>query len=154
MSKLIQDNHEDDESGSDGKTGQIGFKAFIAIGESMRDDLLSDSEKRHYIAVHEGAHEATVIKQKETVEQRKNLKEGKISLSQYRHGRSGQGGANYKEHPILADKAQLTDRQETPNPNENIAEANQDKRNELKRRHDLVHKPENAPKFNPKYTRY
>ena len=83
------------------------------------------------------------------------VKEGKITLEAYRKNRQGygQGGeSRYKNHPMLSDKAQFSgiDPQVNAVPNLNEAETNQDKRNELQYQYNLVFRPENAPKFNPK----
>lgn len=154
--KIIIDTDESDDSGSGesgkgGKSGQIEFKEFIG-GERLRDDLLTGDEKRRLLTVHEMAHETAVKQQRATREQRKALKEGKISLNAYREGVSAGKQSEYKSHPVLSDKAQFSgiDRQVNALPNENVAETNQDLRNELQYKYNLVHRPENAPRFNPK----
>lgn len=143
---------ETGESGTTGgQSGQIEFREFIG-GVPLRDDLLTGEEKRRLLSVHEGAHEGAVKKQKDTHDQRKALKEGKISLPAYRQGLASGGSSQYKSHPMLSDKAQFSgiDRQVNNLPTENIAETNNDKREELQYQYNLVHRPQHAMKFNPK----
>lgn len=140
------------EGSQGGAAGEIRFKEFISLGEKGRDDLLTGEDRRRLLAVHETAHEADVKLQKETRDQRKAVKEGKVSLAQYRDGLSKGQFTQYKSHPMLSAAAQFsgTDRQINALPTENLAETNQDKRNELQYQYNLVHRPEHAPKFNPK----
>lgn len=139
-------------SGTGGQSGQIEFKDFLASTENVRDDLLSGEEKKRLLSVHENVHEARVKKQKALKEQRQAVKEGKISVQDYRQGLGNSGHSQYKINPILADKAQFSgiDRQENPLPNENIAETNQEQRQELDLQYRLRYQPQNAPKFNPR----
>lgn len=159
--KLLPEQLIDDESGrgtdegsggKGGKGGGIEFREFITSGERLRDDLLTGDEKRRLLSVHEGQHEGVVKKQKSTRDQRKQLKEGKVSLPAYRQGLASQGGSQYKSHPVLSQKAQFSgiDRQVNSLPTENVADTNQEKRDELQYQYNLVHRPENAPRFNPK----
>lgn len=137
------------ESGTGGKSGQIEFRDFLATHDQTRDDQLPFEEKKRLLAVHKDTHEMRVKKQKELRDQRQAVKEGKISLQTYRQERGGQEKGN---HPILANKAQFSgiDRKVTALPNENIAETNEDKRNELEYQYRLRYAPENAPRFHPK----
>ncbi len=139
-------------SGTGGQGGQIEFKDFLASTDSVRDDLLSGEEKKRLLSVHETVHESRVKKQKALQEHRQAVKEGKISLQDYRQGLGNNASSQYKINPALADKAQFSgiDRQENPLPNENIADTNQDKRQELDLQYRLRYQPQNAPKFNPR----
>ncbi|RDI43761.1 hypothetical protein [Aquicella lusitana] len=154
-----QDTEGESGKGSGGKSGQIEFRDFLASGEHLRDDLLSSDEIRRLLSVHKDGHEDRVKLQKDKREQYKALKEGKISLAAHRQGLMGAGmSAQYKVNPILANKAQFSgvDRQINPIPEENIAETNNEKRNELQFQYNLRHRPEyaHAPKFiPPKLTR-
>jgi len=140
------------ESGQGGKSGQIEFRDFLASTENVRDDLLSGEEKKRLLSVHEIVHEERVKKQKALMEQRQAVKDGKISVENYRQGLSGGASSQYKVNPVLADKAQFSgiDRQENPLPNENNADTNQEKRQELDLQYRLRYQPQNAPKFNPR----
>lgn len=91
-------------------------------------------------------------KQKSTREERKQLKEGKVNLQQFREGQSAGMSSQYKSHPVLSSKAQFSgiDRQVTALPEENLANTNPEQRNELQHQYQLKHQPENAPRFNPK----
>lgn len=136
-------------TGQGGKSGQVAFRDFLAPAEALRDDLLPPDEKKRLLSVHKDAHELRVKKQKEVIEQRELVRNGKIPLQVYRQGVMGTGmNAEYKPNPVLANKAQFSgvDRQESALPTENVAETNQDKRNEYR----LRYAPENAPRFNPK----
>lgn len=143
---------ESGESGTGGRSGQIEFREFIGV-LPLRDDLLTGEEKRRLLAVHEGAHESAVKKQKDTRDQRQLLKEGKVSLPAYRQGLAASGGVSqYKSHPTLSNKAQFSgmDRQVNSLPNEQISDTNNDKRQELQYQYNLVHRPQHAMRFNPK----
>lgn len=154
------DDPDTDESGTEeggegegGQSGQIEFRDFLGGAERMRDDLLSPEEKARLLSVHQDVHEIRVKKQKELREQRQALKDGKISLQNYREGLAGNGiNSQYKANPILANKAQFSgiDRQVIALPNENVAETNPEQRDELEHRYRLSHRLENAPVFNPK----
>jgi len=151
LRQLEETEGESGESGQGGKSGQIEFRDFLASTESTRDDLLSRDEIRHLLIVHENVHEAHVKKQKILKENRQAVKEGKISVENYRQGLGNSANSQYKVNPKLADKAQFSgiDRQENPLPNENIADTNQDKRQELDYQYRLRYQPQNAPKFIP-----
>lgn len=145
------ENAEEDEGGKGGQGSQVAFRTFIAMGDSLRDDLPGE-EKRRLRSIHEGVHEAVVEKQKNTSDQYKQLKEGKISLEAYRQGK---GISDYKNHPLLSNKAQFSgiDRQVNALPTENVAETNNELAAELKYRYNLVHRPQEALRFNPKLHR-
>lgn len=140
------------ETGSGGKSGGIEFREFIKSSESLRDDLLTGEEKRRYLGVHERQHEGVVKKQKSLQEDRKKLKEGKVSLAAHRSGLSAASqNSKYKSHPVLSQKAQFSgiDRQVNALPEENVADTNNENRNELQHRYELKHQPHNQPSFNP-----
>lgn len=174
-SKQFPDEYErdDDESGKAGSTGaaggdtgesgtgeaggaqgQIEFHDFLAPGISEREDLSYDEERR-LLSIHKDSHEWHVKKQKDLREARKALREGKKTYQQFREQGYGRGGTgNMPNHPILANKAQFSgiDKQESPMPNENVAETNPGDRNELEMQYRLTHTPEFTarPRFNPK----
>ncbi|MBX3709168.1 MAG: hypothetical protein KIT56_04065 [Gammaproteobacteria bacterium] len=148
-----ENDHDDSENGSGGQSGKIEFRDFLATGANLRDDLLSFEEKKHLIAIHQDVHELKVKQQKEKRQQYKDLKEGKIPLKTYREGLAASGmGAQYKANPMLANKAQFSgiDKQVNNLPTENLAETNQEKRDELlnELKYRLGYQP--TPTFNPK----
>jgi len=157
--KVIKNVDQDSDSGESGKggkggrSGDVEFKAFISLGETKRDDKLPPDEKRRLLGEHKETHEGRVKKQKELIDQRHAVKEGKIPLDAYREGvRQSAGGSQYKANPILADKAQFSgiDRQVKSLPNEYIADTNKADKDELRMKFDLQNRPEYVPQFNPK----
>jgi hypothetical protein len=145
---------EGGKGGKGGQSGQVEFKAFISLGETRRDDLMPPDERRRLLGTHKETHEGRVKKQKELMDQRHAVKEGKVPLQAYREGlmqNSGMG-SQYKANPILANKAQFSgiDRQVNSLPNENVADTNPAEKNELRMNFDLQHRPEYVPQFNPK----
>lgn len=148
------DNSGQADDGSDSSTGTqsgIVFREFIGSAPS-REDLLPPDEKKRLIIVHQDLHEVRVKKEKSLREDRKALKEGKITVESYHQGMSSGFQSQYKINPILADKAQFSgiDRQVIPLPSENVAETNQENRNELEHQYRLRYAPDSAPRFNPK----
>lgn len=141
-----------DDSGTGGQGGQIEFHDFIGRAGSQRDDDLPFDEQRRLLAVHNDTHEFRVKKQKETRDQRKDVKNGKVPLKDYKQGMAASMGSQYKTHPALHDKAQFSgvDRQVNALPNENVADTNEANRNELENQYRKRYQPEVAPKFNPK----
>jgi len=145
---------EDREGGGASSSGSgVQFRDFLGDKQANRDDLLSAEEIRRLMVVHGDVHEIKVKKQKELRDQRKSVREGKVSLNAFRQGLMGGGLASqYKVNPILADKAQFSgiDSQVTPLPDENIAETNPDLRDALEHQYRLQNQPRNAPHFHPK----
>lgn len=141
---------DDDESGSGGKSGQIEFRDFIGTGE-QRDDLLSYDEKKRLLAAHSNTHEGRVKKQKELRDERRQVKEGKVSRKAYYEGLAA-NQSRYPAHPVLRDKAQFSgiDKQTTAIPNDSLTNTNDENKNELENSYRLRFAPQAAPKFNPK----
>ena len=140
-------------TGSGGQSGAIKFRDFTGMSEPKRDDLLPADEKKRLLAVHNSSHESRVKKQKETRDQRQQVKEGKVSLQQYREGLAAKHESQYKSHPILSNKAQFSgmDSQLNPDPIENRSEANEELRNELELQYRLRYAPSApAKKFDPR----
>lgn len=144
----------DGEKGSSGASGHIEFQDFLAAGLGQRDDLLSPDERKRLISVHKETHERRVQEQLNTAKERKALKEGKLSLRSFYENMREVVTAVFKTHPISR-KAQFSgkDRQVNEIPG-NVAETNNDKRNELQYQYNLRHRPQHThtPKFNPKPT--
>jgi len=149
--KINQEDDSDGETGTGGKSGHIEFRDFLAPAERQRDDLLPFDEKKRLLSVHNTTHEGRVKKQKTLREQRKEVKEGKVALQTYREGLSA-SNSSYRAHPVLSHQAQFSgvDRQVNAVPTENIAETNDENRNNLENQYKLRFAPQNAPKFNPK----
>jgi hypothetical protein len=140
---------EGSQTGSGGKSGEIGFRIQTEI---FRDDLLHPAEIRRLLQVHSETHKAYVNKQKQLRKERIALKENrKSATAQYRAGFGGSGGqvSRYKKHPISA-KAQFSgiDKQVTALPTENEADTNAKLRDELENRYNYRFQP--TRQFNPK----
>lgn len=154
-----REGEEDEAGGADGGSSQIEFHDFLSPNKRSRDDELPYDELKRLQSVHHDTHEMRVKKQKALRERRQAVKEGKLSLNEYRQG-LGQGNSqsNYKPNPVLSDKVQFSgiDKQENPLPseNENKADANPELRNELQNR--LTNRLQNRaqPHFNPKPSPY
>lgn len=160
QAQIDADEDSEDESGESGSgggaSGEIEFVDFLSTGDASRDDLLPD-EVRRLLSVHENVNKENVKKQKDQRDTYKNLKEGKQSLEQYRNGLTENASNGDKPpHPILSNKAQFSgiDSKVNPSVTENNANTNEENRNEAELRYSLQHKPENAPRFNPKPTPY
>lgn len=155
--KLNQSDDEDTDShageGGSSTSGEIKYRDFMTT-ERLRDDLLSPEEKKRLLAVHDTIHAANVKNQKEKREARTALRAG-IRSPAYQQGlrEDAQSGTLHR-HPILGDKAQFSgqDQQVNALPDENKADTNHDKREELRYQYQLQHQPEQAPTpvFNPK----
>jgi hypothetical protein len=153
MIEPFQEEDDDAGSGSDGKSGQIAFKDFSVGDQSLRDDALSPESTKRLLAVHQHMHEARVKKQKDLRAQRALVKSGDIPLQTYKQGMMETGmNAQYRQHPILADKVQFSgiDRQETPLSTEQVSATNEANRDELELQYRLRYAPEQTPRFNPK----
>lgn len=162
--KLNQDEEdiqggESGDSGQGGVAGEVRFRYKDSLSTTPRDDALPPTEIRRLLAVQHDLHKEYVNKQKLLRKERKALKAGHLRARQGPGSRRGHGAGRrsaYKQHPITS-KAQFSgmDRQVIGLPNENLANTNDDKRNELENRleHRLENRNElryqNAPKFNP-----
>ncbi len=156
--KILNIPNEETEGGESGdaggKSGAIEFHDFLANAESIRDDLLSPDDKKRLISSHKDTHELRVKSQKNKRDQYKAVKSGQIPLQTFREGKGAGMGMNaFKANPVLADSAQFsgsTDKQVNALPTENLAETNEDKRDELvnELRHRLGYQAQ--PKFAPK----
>lgn len=145
--------NDEDESGKGGKSGQVEFREFIASGENLRDDLLSDNDKKRLLSIHKDSQLDKVKKQKELRDVRQAIKDGRVPLQSYRQGMMEAAmNAGYKAHP-LSNSAQWSgrDRQVTELPSENLADTNPKDRDELQLQFRLTHQPDlvNAPKYTP-----
>jgi hypothetical protein len=139
-----------DDSEKGGKSGQIEFHSFLSSSEGKRDDLLSGEEKRHLFIMHESVQEAAVKKQKEKRDKYDMLKKGKISLPVFRESVGSGMGSQFKNHPAFANSSQFTtstDSQVNSVPNENAADTNLEKREELQYQYTLANRPQNAPRY-------
>jgi hypothetical protein len=147
---LNEDDDDSGTSGSDGRGGKIEFVDFLDTNTTKRDDLLPAAEQKHLIGVHKEVHEQKVKQQKEQIEQYKQLKNGKVSLEAHRAGKGAGAASGFKNNPALKNYGSGIDPKVIGLPNENTAETNAEKREELlnELRYQLGYQP--APKFNPK----
>lgn len=145
----IPGDHPSDEDGGSGTGSQIQFADFITGRSGLREDQLPPDELRRILAVHDDAHEARVKKQKELRDQRKDLKEGKMTLDEYRQS---QKNSQYPPHPLLSEKAQFSgmDKQNNPVPTDSQTQTNEGDKNELENQYRLRNAPEMGKKFNPR----
>jgi len=153
----INDENEEEGTGSDGKAEEVGFRYKDAYSLDPRDDQLSPQEMKRLLAVHKDVHKSRVDKQKILRQDRKSQKEGPTSIverTEYKGDYSGPGGggtsSNYKTHPIAAKFSGIHDPKVTVMPSENIAETNDELRNELDNK--LENKLENKNEYRQKYT--
>ncbi|OGT37124.1 MAG: hypothetical protein A3F11_00440 [Gammaproteobacteria bacterium RIFCSPHIGHO2_12_FULL_37_14] len=153
---LIDEEGDSTESGG-GQGGHIEFHDFITSKDQSRDDSLPSAEKQHSLAVHKDVHELRVKQQKELLEQRHALKEGKINLNSFRQGLMNAGmSSQFKPNPKLADKAQFSgiDKQVIGLPSESNVTTNENKQDELKlqlqQQLQLRHTHDNTPRLTPK----
>lgn len=139
---------EDDDSRSGTSSGgQIEFRTFVG-NERSRDDLLPPDERKRLLIAHQTLNESNVKKQKARFDEYQRLKEGKTSLQEFRQ--SKQPDFPFKPHAILANKAQFSGMDKPVNPTE-IADTNNDKKNELHYQYRLENRPQytNAPRATP-----
>lgn len=143
---------DEDDTGSSGQGGRVEFTDFITGRNQLREDQLPPNELRRLLAAHDQAHKGRVEKQKVLRDQRNDLKNGKVTLDNYRQGLASGMSSQYPAHPILSSKAQFSgvDRQNNPVPTENQAQTNDENRNELENQYRLRHAPEIGKKFNPR----
>lgn len=147
----VEEHHDEEEGGdeSGGKSGAIEFHEFMGTAP-LRDDLLSGEELKRLQTIHATENEVHVRKAKDEMTQRKQLKEGKISLGNFRKNTSARGTAKqYKTHPALANMSGR-DPKVSNDPNINNAETNEDKKKLVLNydlRHELKQKP--TPTFIP-----
>lgn len=142
--------NKDDDDQTGGSGSSIQFKSFIGEN-SNRDDMLPPEELRRLIVVHDDLHRTYVKKQKELLAHRQAVKDGKISVAEYRQGLEGNQNGAFKTNPRL-NKAQFSgiDNKVNPLPTENVAETNQEKKQELVYRNELKNRLDQTPRFNPK----
>lgn len=157
---VVQDEEEGSqtgESGQGGVAGEIRFRYKDAMSVGPRDDALPPSEVKRLLAVHYDLNKSYIDKQRQTRKERKQLKEGRASLTSRQEvtARAGRGErySPYKKHPI-SNRAQFSgvDRQISALPTENLAVTNEQNKNELQNKLQNKHRLtyQNAPRFNPK----
>ncbi|MCD6039674.1 MAG: hypothetical protein K0S27_1074 [Gammaproteobacteria bacterium] len=154
--------NEEEESGQGGKTGAVEFQYRDILSAGPRDDQLPAEEMDDLLKKHEKIHKEYVDTQKETRKERDAIKQGRTpaahsydGLGLGRGGAGGGGASPYKSHPISqhAQFSGATDRKVTGVPSDNLAQTNEEEKQELedklqlRLRHRNEHK--NVPKFNP-----
>jgi hypothetical protein len=145
----------DASQGGGGQAGTIAYTDFLASNENIRDDFLSNDDKKRLLSVHDQETLAHIKKQKAILDKYHDLKAGKINLAEYRQGMAyGSGGGQMiPRHPILYGKfAGIADPNMNPNPADNYdqAQANPENRLQLQEKLQLKNAPQAAPRFNPK----
>lgn len=138
-------NEESDDGESGGNGSDLPFIYRDPLSGPQRDDLLPENDKKRLLQEHQVLHAGYVIKQKQAREQRSVIKANPQAY--FQTGLIEQGFSTaYKTHPISR-KAQFAgiDKQNNFIPTENLAETNQDKREELQLQFRLQHQPEYAP---------
>lgn len=140
---MIKNKDENDDDSTGGSSSGIEFHDFIGGSKPLRDDL-SPHDIKQILSQHDGTHRHHVEKQLEKQKNREALKNGNISLNQFRHGK-GQS-SDYKVHPILRDKLRGIDNTENPLPSLNESNTNEEARNENR----LENRP--APGIRPGFT--
>lgn len=149
------DEHKKDEEGTTGegkggREGEIRFKYKDAASLGPRDDMLSATEIKRLLIVHNDLHKERVKKQNLTRKERLALKEhkGKLAAHHQQGMTRGTGASRYLNRPGLSDKAQFSgiDEQVKGLPNEFNDEVNLEMREKLENR--FVHRQ--TPKFHPK----
>lgn len=146
---------DDDVSGTGGKGGgETEMRWKDPFAAPTRDDLLPPQEKNRLKKVHEMVNKGLVDKQKQTLAERKLMKEGVRHVTKQQYGQtkgfgSGRGVVSrYKQHPIAKKFNGKIDKQLSPLANENEANTNPELKEQLENR--LENKYRNTPKFNPK----
>ena len=152
----------DDSTGSNGgQSGSVQFRDFLGSSDTLRDDLrtkLPPDVIKRLLSVHQQGNEARIQKQKDLADQRRQLKEGNVSLQNYRENLGAQSMASqYKVHPAFDKSPQFNDRQVANVPADFIAETNDELRNKLQHDYQLKYNPEltlnNRLTSTPKLTR-
>jgi hypothetical protein len=146
----------DGESGSGSQGSQIAFADFIgtSIREPIQEGQLNYEQQKHWDWLISSTHEARVVKQLEKIKNLQALKNGQVSLSNYRHEKGMGSGmsSQYKSHPSLRNFTGA-DPQVNPVPELNQADTNQELQAKLELQYSLRHRPDNAPRFNPQLKR-
>lgn len=148
----------EDEGGISGRTGEIKFHYRDILSTEPRDDVLTETETHRLLLVHEDIHKERVDKQKATRKERDDIKNGRVNTKNHdglglrKGGGEGGGGSPYKKHPVSnhAQFSGATDRKVTGVPSDNLAETNDDIKQDLLDKLELRLQHKNAPKFNPR----
>ena len=155
----MQDEDKDDEGGKNGGHGESGkggagvrYRDPFAV--KQRDDMLPPAEIKRLLLLHKEIHKGRVEKQKIARKERDAVKEkrpGAVAGHGQGYGAGVQSNAA-RQHPTLSKAAQFSgiDKQVVPLPHDNLAETNQDQKQELEFRHELRHQHQLTQKFNPK----
>ncbi len=145
--------NEEDKGGKGGKAGDIEFHLFIP---ASRDDTLPPTEMARLLHKHGELHKVQVDTQKATRKEREKIKNDPKSTAGYDSLGLRNGGTDsaYKTHP-LSNHAQFsgaTDKKVTGVPSDNLAQTNENEKQELVEKLDLrfQHQHKNTPKFSPK----
>ncbi|HVY52985.1 MAG TPA: hypothetical protein VHA13_00510, partial [Gammaproteobacteria bacterium] len=123
-------NEDDERSGTTSQGGAIEFHDFINLNGSK----LSAEQERQKLFEHAVKSGGLIDNERALREQYKEsiLKQNAISNYQYgsEMGMNNQAGV-WEVHPIIGRAAEYADSKQSPNPNYNNAETNNDKKQEL-----------------------
>lgn len=151
---LLTEEEDQGEQGSAGEQGGTGVRYVDVLTTEPRDDLLPPNEIRKLLREHQELHKKRVDNQKLTRKERKAVKEGRVILTSnatYRAGFRAAGGRSaYKTHPIAHKFSGIRDTKVSVFPEDNNAETNLAKKEELQNRLENQLRLRHAPKFNPK----
>lgn len=148
-------NHQDEDDDKGGSASGIEFHYRDASSTAQRDDMFSPEELKRLLAVHKDVHKARVDKQKVTRKERKEMKEGPVNLTERKAytagmGYGGEAFSKYKTHPVAAKFSGIRDQKISAIPSENIAETNQEQKQELENKNENKLRLNYQPGFNPK----
>lgn len=142
----------DDESGSGTGTGgsqggAIEFRDFLPGGETK----LPPGEEKQKLAEHKGKNSECIDKQKKLRDSRNDIKEGKVATAGSQYGNGAGNSSNYRKHPIIGNAAEFdgADPNMSLDPNQNEAETNSEKKEELTYTYQKKFENQEKPKFTP-----
>lgn len=139
--------NEDEGSGSGSGERTQRFKGSLS---ERRDDALPPEEAKRLLLQHKELNQKAVRDARNEQQNRQALKEGPVNLTSAATrvqgaGSGTRGSSPYKEHPIS--KKFRGEGKTTPIPDQNIAEINAERQNELQNR--LTHQPSPSLSFTP-----
>ena len=151
---LLKEEEDKGEQGGTGEGSGVPFRYVDVLSPEPRDDILPPNEIRRLLREHQELHKKRVDSQKLTRKERKAVKEGRVILTSnasYRAGFRAAGGRSaYKTHPIAHKFSGIRDTKVSVFPEDNNAETNLNKKEELQNRLENKLRLRLAPGFNPK----
>ncbi len=162
LPNALEDRHEGDDAGGEGgedgeggASGKITFHYRDAAQVGPRDDQLSPGEIKRLLAQHQVKVAEHVPNQRDSRREMRDIKQGKRVTAGRRAGYGtggsspGGAGANFRAHPLLANRPDGADPKVSSNPqNSEVAgDMNQENRNELQNQLKLTH--QYTPGYSP-----